>query len=111
MFVARLRCCNCGFETQEFVLGYLPSRDSLDLVFRNRLTNDLRIVTCSPVLGDYVQASEDDAAWRAAKARLAAEHVRDSESEIEIWNSRSDLSLPCPRCNQNAVSVAYEGII
>lgn len=120
MFTAQLSCESCSFRTADFVVGLVPSRNAIDLVFQDLQSHECRIATCDEICSSDTELKalsattiEGEHAWRIKKKELVAANIRQGEVEIEIWRACGDDSMRmiCPTCRQTSVRVELLAVL
>ncbi len=114
MFTASLNCGACGFHTPTFILGYIPSLGTIDLVFQVHKSNAFRIVRC-PFEIDHSSDIGDELAdqlFRANLESLIAVHKQSDESLIlQLDALDREKQFVCPACGSKSVVVKLLSIV
>lgn len=118
MFRARMMCRDCGAVSEDFIVGYLPWRDAIDLVFQNRQTHQFRIVVLDNLHG-RAELPREAAITEAVETRLQEIEVAfaTGATGADEWRVETDIDpreqepMTCPQCSKQTVRMKLCSII
>jgi len=106
MFISRLKCAKCHFQTPTFVDSHSIQDDTHTFLFRNAKTGGIRIAEI--LSGDLHQAGVNLTADRIDVSTFAEK----DEAQLEIpWGKDNvQVATSCPNCGEEGLIKIIEGI-
>ena len=102
MFVCKLKCCNCDYESEHFVEGYSVHCESHTILCVDRTTNRIRIATLAN--SHIPEGAETD-------GQIEAIVLCEGEDVLKTtFGQAEQLPVRCPLCNHKGLRKEILGL-
>lgn len=111
MFQSQLSCQNCEYATKAFVGVYVQTTDSIDVVFQNVGTHELRITSMTEIAAKLPSGTTEEQLDRRINALCEASRQAE-EVRVNTWVVPNDFhALVCPSCKKKSIKLELLSII
>lgn len=111
MFQTKLSCDNCDYATAPFVSSYIPASDTLDVVFQDQHSQQIRVLKLSGIT-ERISSSPTEEQVNERISQLCELNRHQHERQIDTWCVPDEFEpIECPCCGKQLVRLQIISIV